>query len=89
MLSMNQRRNWQQRVRNVIRSRHYQWLAECRDGDPVEDVVRDVATDLMHICREQGLSWENLLAQSERQFELESREVAGRSALIPEIPRFS
>lgn len=78
MLMMNERRNWQQRVRNVIRSRHYQWLAECRDGDPVEDVVRDVATDLMHICREQGLSWDDLLAQARRQFEVETRQATAR-----------
>ncbi len=74
----NERRNWQQRVRNVIRSRHYQWLAECRDGDPVEDVVRDVATDLMHICREQGLSWEDLLARGRQQYEVETRQAETR-----------
>jgi hypothetical protein len=76
MLTMSRRRNWRARVRNVIRSRHYQWLAECRDGDPVPEVVRDVVTDLMHICREQGLAWEQVLAQSRAQFEAEAREAA-------------
>ncbi len=72
MLTINKRRNWQHRVHNVIRSRHYQWLAECRDGDPVEEVVKDVATDLMHLCKEKGITWEQMLEESRRQFEAEA-----------------
>lgn len=68
----NKRRNWQHRVNNVLRSRHYQWLAECRDGDPVEEVVKDVATDLMHICQLKGITWEQVLEESRRQFEHEA-----------------
>lgn len=75
MLTMKKRDNWQRRVSNVIRSRHYQWLAECRDGDPVAEVVKDVATDLMHICKQEGITWEQLMEASRRQFEHEEAKV--------------
>lgn len=79
MIQATRRHNWQQRVRNVLRSRHYQWLAECRDGDPVEEVIKDVATDLMHLCREKGLTWEQVIEESRRQFEAEARELAKKA----------
>lgn len=70
------RRNWQKHVRNVVRSRHYGWLAEARDGDPIPEVLKDVTADVMHICKVQGISWEQLMEQSRRQYEVEEREAA-------------
>ncbi len=67
----NTRNNWTRKVEQVIRSRHYGWLAEARDGDPIEDVMTDVAADVMHICKRKGISIDELLHRSRQQFEIE------------------
>ena len=64
-------REWLRRVQQVIRSRHYAWIAEARDGDPMNDVMTDLATDIMHICKRTGITWDELLRQSRRKFEEE------------------
>lgn len=75
-MNRTSRRNWTRKVDQVIRSRHYGWLAEARDGDPIEDVITDVTADVMHICKRKGISIEELIRRSKQQFEAEEQGVA-------------
>jgi hypothetical protein len=68
------RRNWLAHVEKVIRSRHYAWIAEARDGDPIEDVMVDLLADVMHICQRTGIPWEELVRRSRLQYEAEEAE---------------
>jgi hypothetical protein len=72
----NKRDNWQHHIKQVIRSRHYSWLAEARDGEPIEAVMTDVTADIMHICKQVGIPWQRLLDQSRDQFEAEEANLA-------------
>lgn len=72
-------KNWLRHIRQVMRSRHYSWLAEARDGDPIDDVLRDVTTDVMHICKRQGVSWEQLYHQALQQYEAEEADVVNNT----------
>jgi hypothetical protein len=67
------RHNWLQRVKQVIRSRHYSWLAEARDGEPIDQVMADVLADVMHICHRQNISFDELVERSRAQFDVEER----------------
>ncbi|MEX2215340.1 MAG: hypothetical protein WD768_14505 [Phycisphaeraceae bacterium] len=74
MVVASHRRNWLNRIKQVMRSRHYSWLAEARDGEPIDRVMADVVADVMHICRRQGISFDELMQRSRSQFEVEERE---------------
>jgi hypothetical protein len=60
----------------VIRSQHYSWLGEGLAGEPPAEALTDIITDIMHICRRQGISWESLLTRSRAQFESEENQVS-------------
>ena len=68
-------KNWLPHIQQVMRSRHYAWLAEARDGDPIDEVLRDVTADVMHICKRQGISWERLLLGALEQYQAEEEDV--------------
>ena len=62
-------RQWLRRVQQVIRSKHYSWIAEARDGEPMDAVMTDLTADIMHICKRTGITWDELLRRSRRKFE--------------------
>jgi hypothetical protein len=66
--------DWLYRIEQVVRSRHYTWLAEGLGGMPAEEAMITLTADLMHICQHEGISWEQVVKRSHDQFE---REVNG------------
>lgn len=67
------RQNWSKQINQVIRSHHYSWLAEGLSGLPLEDALVDITTDILHICKRQGISWETVLSKSQALYEREER----------------
>lgn len=62
------RSNWLEEVESVIRSRHYRWLPEGLGGEPVDVAMTYLLTDIMHICRRTGASFETVLENSRKKF---------------------
>ncbi|MGQ0633518.1 MAG: hypothetical protein ACT4QC_02815 [Planctomycetaceae bacterium] len=65
------RTHWNQRIDQVIRSRHYTWLGEGLGGEAPSVALGDILADVMHICARQGIRWEELVARSRVEFEAE------------------
>ncbi len=70
------REQWLSHVKDVIRSRHYTWLPEGLGGEPVDVAMTYLVTDIMHVCRRAGISWEDVLAKSQEQFQREEAAAA-------------
>lgn len=68
------RSDWLDHVKNVIRSRHYTWLPEGLAGEPVDDAMAFIVTDVMHVCKMAGISWEDVLTRSRERFAEEEGE---------------
>lgn len=69
------RADWSRNIEQVLRSKHYTWLAEGLGGAPVEEALVAITADLMHICHRAGLSWEQLEARSQTLCEREEAEL--------------
>lgn len=76
------RADWSRHIEQVLRSKHYTWIAEGLAGVPVDQALVAITTDLMHICNRAGLSWDDLAARSQRQCEREEadRRLASNAA---------
>lgn len=74
-MSEARRADWSRHIDQIIRSRHYTWIGEGLGGEPLETALVDITTDLMHICRREGISWEYVLSEAARQFEQEEDEL--------------
>lgn len=59
------RADWSRHIEQVLRSKHYTWIAEGLGGAPVDEALVAITADLMHICRRAGLSWEDLAARGQ------------------------
>ncbi|HLJ12307.1 MAG TPA: hypothetical protein VKU82_14020 [Planctomycetaceae bacterium] len=75
-MSARNRVRWDRHVEQVIRSQHYTWLGEGLAGEPLNEALTDIVTDIMHICARQGMSWEQLVTRGRAQFEREEAQVA-------------
>ena len=60
-----QRENWLRHVDDIIRSRRYTWIGEGLGGRDVPEAMSQIMTDVMHICDREGISLDELLAESE------------------------
>lgn len=67
-----ERENWSRHVEGIIRSRRYTWLGEGLSGREIPDAMTQIMTDVMHICDREGISLEELLAESRRRAETEA-----------------
>jgi hypothetical protein len=65
------RRNWYQKIQDVIRSRHYTWLAQGLGGAPIDQAMVTLTTDVMHVCKREGIDITWLIEQSMANFEQE------------------
>lgn len=74
------RRNWYRKIADVIRSRHYTWLGLGLGGAPVDEAMVTLTTDVMHICKRQGIDIGWLIEQSKAKFEQEERAIASTEA---------
>lgn len=74
------RADWSRHIEQVLRSKHYTWLAEGLGGAPVYEALIAITADLMHICHRAGLSWEQLEARSLALCEREEAELRPTSS---------
>jgi hypothetical protein len=79
-MSAQSRSSWPRHIDQVIRSQHYSWLGEGLAGAPPNEALGQVLTDIMHICRREGISFDTLLAASRTQFEDEENQVSSDGA---------
>ena len=68
------RADWSRHIEQVLRSKHYTWIADGLAGAPVDEALVAITADLMHICHRSGLSWEELAARGQRLCEREETE---------------
>jgi len=78
-MSHDHRSDWSRRIDQIIRSKHYTWIGEQLGGEPLEQALVDMTTDIRHMCKRQNISWEEILERSRIQFEREEAEAAGGS----------
>lgn len=69
------RSNWMDHVQDVIRSRHYTWLPAGLGGEPVDVAMTYLVTDIMHVCKAAGISFEDVLLEARQRYEAEEREL--------------
>ena len=60
------RDNWSHHIDQILRSRHYTWIAEVLGGAPLEEALVSITADVMHMCHRAGIDWEQLAALSQR-----------------------
>ncbi len=65
---MPRRNHWSRHIDQILRSRHYTWLAEGLGGAPLEKALTEITADMMHMCERSGISWEAVLEQSRELF---------------------
>jgi len=70
------RTHWLHHIKDVIRSRHYAWLPQGLGGEPAEDAMTYLATDIMHICKRAGVPFDQVLERARRKFEEEEAAAA-------------
>lgn len=75
----NTRNDWSHHIEQILRSKHYTWIAEGLGGAPLKEALISITADVMHMCRRTGMSWEELAAQSERLCDLEESQARKRS----------
>lgn len=74
------RQHWYRKVMDVIRSRHYTWLAQGLGGDPVDEAMVTLTADVMHVCKREGIDIDWLIEQSRAKFEQEERDLRSGDA---------
>jgi hypothetical protein len=74
------RHNWYRKIADVIRSRRYTWLGQGLGGAPIDEAMVSLTTDVMHICKRQGIDIGWLLEQSKAKFEQEEGAMASGEA---------
>ena len=73
-MSVRDRAEWKNHIEQIIRSQHYTWLGEGLGGEPLAEALTNMMADIMHICANQGMSWDQLVTRSRAQFEREEAE---------------
>lgn len=74
---------WIRRIEEIIRSRHYTWIAEGLGGDDVPEAVQQLLADIMHLAHHAGLNWDEVYEAARQQFEREECEGANRHSASP------
>ncbi|MFT5326718.1 MAG: hypothetical protein ACI8P0_004600 [Planctomycetaceae bacterium] len=84
------REDWLDDIEDVIRSRHYTWIPEGLGGEPVDEAMSWLVTDIMHICRRAGVDSEDVLKQGRVRFQQEEIElIAAAAAVEPDSVSFA
>jgi hypothetical protein len=65
-MTTSSRGDWSHHIDQILRSKHYTWIAEGLGGRPLDAALVSITTDLMHMCQRSGLSWDQIVAESER-----------------------
>lgn len=69
------RSHWFEHVRDIVRSRHYTWMAEGLGGAPIDVAMRQLLTDIHHVCDMADIPFDDVLAESREQYENEQAEL--------------
>lgn len=75
MMNVRTSDDWSYRIEQVTRSKHYTWLGEGLGGLPAEEAMVRLTADVMHICRHEGIAWNQIVQRGQKQFEREEREL--------------
>lgn len=75
---MGAHHRWLRRIEEIIRSRHYTWIAEGLGGDDVPDAIQQILADTMHLAHHAGLNWDEVYTAAREQFEKEEHEAANQ-----------
>ncbi len=78
------RENWIDNIDDVIRSRHYTWIPRGLGGEPVDEAMVWLVTDIMHICERAGADWEDVLQRGRARFRQERTELLARGSVPQE-----
>ena len=65
--------HWVRQIEEIIRSRHYTWIAEGLGGNEVPEAVRQLLVNTMRLAHHAGLDWNDMYAAARQQFECEER----------------
>ncbi|HLQ44144.1 MAG TPA: hypothetical protein VK137_05410 [Planctomycetaceae bacterium] len=68
------RDDWSHHIDQILRSKHYTWIAEGLGGAPLRQALVSITADVMHMCHRSGVTWEQLVSESERLCEREESE---------------
>lgn len=79
-----EREQWLDHVDDVIRSRHYTWIPRGLGGEPVEEAMSWLITDIMHICQRSDASWKDVLAKGRARFLKEETELVAEGSAPPD-----
>lgn len=74
------RDDWSHHIEQILRSKHYTWIAEGLGGAPLQEALVSITADVMHMCNRVGLSWEELAAASQRLCDHEEAETRQTSS---------
>jgi hypothetical protein len=67
----------------MIRSNRYNRIGEGLAGAPLDEALVEIATDMMHLCKREGIEWESVLKRARTMFEREERRRAIEMAETP------
>ena len=79
-MTTSPRGDWSRHIDQILRSKHYTWIAEGLGGRPLDAALVSITTDLMHMCQRSGLSWDQIVAESERL--CADEETSGRASSV-------
>ncbi len=68
---MPTRENWSRHLHDILRSRHYTWIGEGLGGQPIDEALKVMLTDIIHLCRHEGISFEELAAECQARCDAE------------------
>lgn len=63
-MSVRNRTDWSRHIDQIRRSQHYTWLGEGLAGAPPREALLEILADIRHLCRREGLSWDELVEDS-------------------------
>lgn len=81
---MPNRQNWSRHIAEVIRSRHYTWLGEGLSEESLRDALATMTTNILHICRREGIDVEAFLESCVTQCDAEEQASHSDDRLILE-----
>jgi hypothetical protein len=78
VMDIGTRDEWFHKIEEVVRSRHYTWLAEGLGGKPVEEAMATLIADIHHVCQYSRVPWGHVMADGRELFEREEAACAVR-----------
>ena len=77
------RLHWSRHIDQMIRSNRYNRIGEGLAGAPLDEALVEITTDVMHLCKREGIEWESVLKRAQALYEREERRRAIELAETP------